>query len=104
MTILEEIAGSEQLAELDTALSRRGKAAALFGVYKIQRALCAAAFAKRTGRKVILVCESDADAFKSAADMREFGLKRTEALPSREITLLDVESISHTEETERLSV
>ncbi|MBQ9958878.1 MAG: transcription-repair coupling factor, partial [Oscillospiraceae bacterium] len=104
MTILEQLAVSEQIQSLAAALDKPGKAAALFGVHKIHRALAAAAFVKATGRPVILVCESDADAHRAAADMRQFGLLHTEALPSRELTLLEVEGLSREEETARLSV
>ena len=104
MTILEQLAVSEQIQALVAALDKPGKAAALFGVHKIHRALAAAAFCKATGRPVILICESDADAHRAAADMRQFGLLHTEALPSRELTLLEVEGLSREEETARLAV
>ncbi len=104
MTVLEAIAQSRQIEELAGSLKGKKSASALFGAHRIHRAVCAAAFAVRTERKVIAVFESDADAFRSAEDMRTLGLARADALPSREMTLLDVESTSREEETARLAV
>ncbi len=104
MTILEQIAASEQIGTLASAAEREGSAAALFGAHKVHRAVAAAAFSRLTGRKALLVCESDSDAFKAADDMNAMGFSAAAALPSRELTLLDVEGMSRDEETERLSV
>ena len=104
MRIIDAIAESQQIEELAGALKGKHTAAALFGAHRIHRAVCAAAFALRTGEKVIAVFENDADAFRSADDIRALGFERVEALPSREITLLDVESVSRDEEVARLSV
>ena len=43
MTILEQIAASEQIGTLASAAEREGSAAALFGVHKVHRAVAAAA-------------------------------------------------------------
>ena len=104
MTILEAIAASDQIKELAGSLKGRKRASALFGAHRIHRAVCAAAFAMNTGRQVIAVFANDADAFRSAQDIRTLGFARAEALGSREITLLDVEGASREEETARLSV
>ena len=104
MRILDAIAESRQIEELAGSLKGRKSAAALFGAHRIHRAVCAAAFSLRTGKKVIAVFESDADAFRSAEDMKALGFERAEALSSREITLLDVEGASREEEVARLAV
>ena len=104
MRILEAIAESRQIEELADSLKGRKRASALFGAHRIHRAVCAAAFALRTDKKVIAVFESDSDAFRSAEDIRALGFRRVEAIPSREITLLDVEGASREEEIARLSV
>ena len=104
MRILDAIAESRQIEELADSLKGKKRASALFGAHRIHRAVCAAAFALRTGKKVIAVFESDADAFRSAEDIRTLGFEKAEAIPSREITLLDVEGASREEEIARLSV
>ena len=104
MRILDAIAESRQIEELADSLRGKKRASALFGAHRIHRAVCAAAFALRTGKKVIAVFESDADAFRSAEDIRTLGFEKAEAIPSREITLLDVEGASREEEIARLSV
>ena len=103
MTILEEIAVSEQIKTLCTSVKKPGRVSALFGVHKIHRTVAAAAFAMASCRPVIFVCDNDGDAYRAAEDMRSLGLSEVEALPSREITLLDVEGISHDEEIARLT-
>ena len=103
MTVLQEIAGSEQVRTLIKSVEKPGKVSALFGVHRIHRTVTAAAFAAASGRPVIFVCDNDGDAYRAAEDMRALGLEEVEALPSREITLLDVEGISHDEETARLT-
>ncbi len=103
MTILEELSKSEQIQSLISAVRKPSKAAALFGVHRIHRTVCAGAFAIASGRPVILVCENDADAFRASEDLKALGMTGVEALPSREITLLDVEGISHDEEIARLT-
>ena len=103
MTVLQEIAASEQIKTLYKSVEKPGKASALFGVHKIHRTVTAAAFAMASGRPVIFVCDSDGDAYRAAEDMRALGMEEVEALPSREITLLDVEGISHDEEIARLT-
>ena len=103
MTVLQEIAGSEQIKTLCSSVKKAGKVSALFGVHKIHRTIMAAAFAVESGRPVIFVCDNDGDAYRAAEDMRALGLAEVEALPSREITLLDVEGISHDEEVARLT-
>ena len=95
MTILQELAKSEPIQNLVSAVKKPGRSAALFGVHKIHRTVSAAAFAMAAGRPVIFVCDSDGDAYRAAEDMRALGLTEVEALPSREVTLLDVEGISH---------
>ncbi len=103
MRILEELSHSEQIRTLETAVRKPGRAAALFGVHRIHRTVCAGAFAMASGRPVILVCENDADAFRASEDLKALGMDSVEALPSREVTLLDVEGISHEEEIARLT-
>lgn len=103
MTILQELAKSEPIQNLISAVKKPGRSAALFGVHKIHRTVSAAAFAMASGRPVIFVCDSDGDAYRAAEDMRALGLTEVEALPSREVTLLDVEGISHDEEIARLT-
>ena len=66
MRILEELSHSEQIRTLETAVRKPGRAAALFGVHRIHRTVCAGAFAMASGRPVILVCENDADAFRAS--------------------------------------
>ena len=104
MRILDAIAESRQIEELADSLKGKKRASALFGAHRIHRAVCAAAFSLRTDKKVIAGLESDADAFRSAEDIRTLGFAKAEALPSREITLLDVEGASREEEIARLSV
>ncbi|MBQ8996178.1 MAG: transcription-repair coupling factor [Oscillospiraceae bacterium] len=103
MTILQELAQSEPIRNLCSSVKKPGKAAALFGVHKIHRTVMAAAFALASERPVIFICDSDGDAYRAAEDMRALGLPEVEALPSREVTLLDVEGISHDEEIARLT-
>ena len=55
MTILEELSKSEQIQSLISAVRKPSKAAALFGVHRIHRTVCAGAFAIASGRPVILV-------------------------------------------------
>ena len=58
MRIIDAIAESQQIGELAGALKGKHTAAALFGAHRIHRAVCAASFALRTGKKVIAVFEN----------------------------------------------
>ena len=65
MTILEEIAVSEQIKTLCASVKKPGRVSALFGVHKIHRTVAAAAFAMASCRPVIFVCDNDGDAYRA---------------------------------------
>ena len=103
MNFTSLITKSEQFADMKQAVDPKGTAA-LFGGYPIHSALYSSALSLETGRPVLYICETDAEAFTAVKDIESMCPQmKPVVFPSRSLTLINVESSSHEEELERLS-
>ena len=103
MNILPLIQKSEAFISLKSA-AEKNRTAALFGAHPVHRALYAAALADALERPVVAVTDTDAEAFRMAADIAQLSSLGAAGFPSRDLVFLGVEGVSHDLETERLSV
>ncbi len=104
MELFSAISETEQFEALCDTMASDGRCA-LFGAHRIHAALYAAALAKRLGRPVVFITETDAQAVAAAEDINSMWRGAGAcAFPSRDFTLADVESTSHDDELARLAV
>ncbi len=81
-----------------------GEPACASGLAQIHRAHVLAALHRDTGRPVVAICADDQAAQRMAADLSAFLQAQVPVLPSRELTLLDLDAVSRQWEQQRLAL
>lgn len=103
MNLIQAVAKNEQYQSMIEALQKENARVAVFGMHAIHRALYAAVLAKNDHKKIIFICETDADAVTAAQDIGQFGVCSA-AYTTRDYVFIEAEGISHDIELSRLSV
>ena len=101
MRLFEAIENQPIFRKLAAAVASGGYPAGVFGSTPFVASLLAAVYARRQQTVVIALFANDGEASRAAEDLSRLGFD-AEAFISRDIVLIDVESVSHEAEQARL--